>query len=77
MNYANYEGPLSHACISKVAIVSSNLDDVSLIIMYLYKEERSGGTVDWPFMLYTLNVMYQVRLGKISEHKMKIAFMGI
>ena len=27
------------------------------------KEERSGGTVNWPFNIFTLNVMEQVRLG--------------
>ena len=41
------------------------------------KEERSGGTVDWPFMLCTLYIMQQVMLGEFSLDKMKIAFMGI
>ena len=26
------------------------------------KEKRSGGTINWPFILFTLNVMEQVRL---------------
>ena len=41
------------------------------------KEEQSGGTVDWPFMLCTFHVMLQVRLGNFLQHKMKIVFMGI
>ena len=35
------------------------------------KEERSGRTVDWPFMLCIHNGMLQVRLGESSIHKMK------
>ena len=35
-------------------------------------EERSGGAVDWPFMLCILNIIYQVRLGEFSLNKMKI-----
>ena len=41
------------------------------------KKERSGETIDWPFILHTFNCMQQVRLGEFSLHKMKIAFMGI
>jgi hypothetical protein len=37
-------------------------------------EERSGGTVDWPFMISALNVIYLI--GNISPHKMKIAVKG-
>ena len=39
------------------------------------KEERSGRTVDWPFMLCIHNGMLQVRLGEFSIHK--IEFIGI
>ena len=38
------------------------------------KEEPGGGTVDWSFMLYTVNVMST--LGEFSL-KTQITFMGI
>ena len=43
-------------------------------LIHTSKEERGGGTVDWLFMLCTLNVVRQVKLGEFSPHKMKIAF---
>ena len=32
----------------------------------LSQERQSGGTVDWPFMLCTLNIMLQSRLQEFS-----------
>ena len=30
------------------------------------KEEKSRGTVDWPFILYTINIVSQLRFEKSS-----------
>ena len=47
-------------CLNALFSVASTMSMVGI------KEERSGGTVDWPFMLCTINVNYViVKVGKI------------